>query len=106
MPSDPLVNQIFSGGTALAGFLLVFLGVLFASYESFDATQKTSVKSKYRTRATIVFLGFLASLLAASAAVLANWICPKSMIIIGVFCLATSFVFLVWAAISLLGDIS
>jgi len=105
MSSEAVVNQTFNGGASLAGMLLVFLGVLFTSYESYDAVQKATVKSKYKTRAIIVFFGFLASLIAASSALLSNWMLEELMVIVGVCALAVSFVLLIWAAVTALGDI-
>jgi hypothetical protein len=105
MSSESLINQIFGGGTSLAGLLLVFLGVLFTSYESYDAVQKATVKSKYKTRGIIVFFGFLASLIAASSALLSNWMFSELMVVTGVCALAVSFVLLIWTAVTALGDI-
>jgi hypothetical protein len=105
MSIDVVINQTFSGGTSLAGLLLVFLGILFTSYESYDAVQKASVRSKYKTRAIVVFFGFLASLIAASSSLLSNWMFQELMIIVGVCALAISFILLIWTAITALGDI-
>lgn len=105
MSTETVVNQTFNGGASLAGLLLVFLGLLFTSYESYDAVQKASVKSKYKKRIFIVFFGFLASLVAASSALLSNWILTELMIFMGVCALAVSFVLLIWAAATTLGDI-
>ena len=105
MSTEVVINQIFSGGTSLSGLLLVFLGILFTSYESYDAVQKADVKSKYKTRATIVFLGFLASLIAAYSALLSNWVFNELMVFMGVCALSISFILLICAAVTALGDI-
>lgn len=105
MSTESVVNHTFNGSASLAGLLLVFLGILFTSYESYDAVQKAAVRSRYKRRAIIVFLGFLSSLMAASSAMLSNWIFNELLVVTGVCMLAVSFILLIWTAITALGDI-
>lgn len=65
--ANNILGQLFSGGTALAGLVLVFLGSVLASYDSFEPTAKRAVRRKYRWRAWVGFAGFLCSLVAATA---------------------------------------
>ena len=67
-----LSDQLLAGGTALAGLILVFLGITLTSYEAYDAPQQGSVRYKYQRRAVIAFLGFACSLVAAASAVAAT----------------------------------
>ena len=73
MQTANLANQLLSAGTALAGFILVFLGVVFTGYESYDAPQKAAVRAKYRFRAWLAFGGFACALCAAASGIVANW---------------------------------
>jgi hypothetical protein len=106
MQTDPLVGQLITGGTALAGFALVFLGILYTSYESFDSTQQTSVSAKYRKRAFLVFFGFLAALVGALAGFVASSGIGGPFRAIGIWSLVAYFAFIIWAAVILMGDFS
>jgi hypothetical protein len=63
-----VLGQLFAGGAALAGLVLVFLGSIITAYDAYETTDKPAVKGKYQRRAWIAFAGFLASLISAGAA--------------------------------------
>lgn len=96
-----LINQLFSGGTALAGLILVFLGSIFASYESYDAQAKASVRDKYRKRAQIAFGGFIAALISAAT----NWFSFKFIIYVSSTALGLSFLLLIIVAAIIVQEI-
>lgn len=74
--ADKILELIFSGGTALAGLILVFLGALITSFESRINPAEATVK-KYKKRACIALSGFFASLLSAVLAMGTYW-CPSA----------------------------
>ena len=74
------MGLVFTGGTALAGLILVFLGGIFTAFDAYDATQQKSVRSKYRTRAYTALAGFVASLVAAILVIPAHWIAPACLL--------------------------
>lgn len=80
MTEDRLSDLLFSGGTALAGLILVFLGQVVASFESFEAVDRSAVREKHQRRAWLGFSGFAAALLAAVTGLLASVtpVCSKS----------------------------
>ena len=53
-----IANLLFTGGTALAGLVLVFLGMIINAFESYDSTQKSAVVSRYKKRAHWSLSGF------------------------------------------------
>ncbi len=55
-----LTDILFTGGTALAGLILVFIGTIITGYDSFDKVDKKAVHGKYKIRAYIALAGFLA----------------------------------------------
>ncbi len=73
METSGLVSLLFSGGTALAGLILVFLGGILNTYELFDAQQRPAVRKKYRRRAMLCYAGFLCALLSALSALGLFW---------------------------------
>jgi len=62
-----VLSQLFAGGTALAGLVLVFLGGILTSFDAYPTEDKPAVIRKYRARGIIAFSGFLASLVSAGA---------------------------------------
>lgn len=71
--TDSVINQLFSGGTALAGLILVFLGGVLAAFEAYPTGDKNAVRTKYRRRAWLSLSGFATALIAAICAFVANW---------------------------------
>jgi hypothetical protein len=68
-----VAGDIAAAATALSGLLLVFLGAIANSFDSFEATSQRAVRKKYALRAWLVFVGFVASLIAASTAIAGKW---------------------------------
>jgi len=68
MDASGLTSLLFSGGSALSGLILIFLGGLLETYDRFDAQQKSAIRKKYRRRAVICYVGFLFSVLSALTA--------------------------------------
>ena len=97
--TDSIINQLFSGGTALAGLILVFLGGLLNSYDSYDKQAQNAVKKRYRVRAWLALLGFASSLAAAVLAFLANWYATGPLIVCSTAALGASFVLLALMAL-------
>lgn len=103
MSNESLINLIFSGGTALAGLILVFLGATLNAYDSYDADAQPVVKPKYKQRAILAFAGFLASLVSAVLAFAAGWCGNVAWLNGAMFALGISFLLLlIMAATSLM----
>ncbi len=62
---EAVLGLVFTGGTALAGLILVFLGAVFTSYDSYQPDQQTDVAAKCKRRALLSLIGFLSALEAA-----------------------------------------
>lgn len=96
--ADKILELVFSGGTALAGLLLVFLGASLASFDTYAPTEKSAVRPKYRKRAYTSLAGFFAALLAAILSLVAVD-CPCAALYYGaLIALAVSFLMASWAA--------
>ncbi|MCZ6878571.1 MAG: hypothetical protein O7G29_10570 [Acidobacteria bacterium] len=106
MDKNTLMNQLLSGGTALAGLILVFLGGIFTAYSSYGPEQQSSVRDKYKCRARMAFAGFACALASAVSAIMANWFYPSVLLHIGLAALGLSFVLVFVVAATALGDIS
>ncbi len=106
MDKNTLIGLLFSGGTALAGLILVFLGGVLSGYESYDAIAKQAVRPKYKRRAKVGLAGFVFALSSAILALVANWLLSSWFLPISIACLAASFLLVLVAAIQAVGDIS
>lgn len=106
MDKNSLIGLLFSGGTALAGLILVFLGAALSGYESYDRTAKTAVRSQYRWRGGIALAGFILAMLSALVAFAANWLPYSCLLPISAVCFTASFVVVLIVAIKAVGDIS
>ena len=67
------MEQVFSGSTALAGLILVFLGGLYASYETIEPQHRRAVRDRYVARIWFTFIGFVATLASAGLALSFSW---------------------------------
>lgn len=61
---DKVADQLPAIGITAASLTLVFLGFLFASWESFDKVGKESVRLRFRVRGWMAFAGIVFSLMA------------------------------------------
>jgi len=101
-----ILDQVFNGSTALAGLILVFLGVVLAGYESYDATEKPGVRCRYQRRGYLTFAGFLAALVSAWLAMLTNWVQSPILTYGALVTLGLAFLLLVVVAFMAVRDIS
>lgn len=99
-----ILGQLFAGGTALAGLVLVFLGGILTAYDSYETEGKSAVVATYKCRAWLAFAGFLFALLAAASGLIGLMRGPAPWLTIGVFLLGISGVLLMlMAALSVRG---
>src|SRR5262245_22897973 len=64
MPSAlGVAGEVAGAAAALSGLLLVFVGAVSATFDSFQKQEQNTVRSRYQTRAWFAFIGFVLSLL-------------------------------------------
>lgn len=68
-----VMDQVFTGSTALAGLILVFLGGIYTAYDGYDATSQRAVKDRFVFRVWLTFVGFFLALVSAGLALSFNW---------------------------------
>lgn len=72
MSNGNIAGQIYSSGTFLAALILVFLGFIMTSFESFDQAVKFAIDPKHKKRALIALIGFISSLLTTITGMVSN----------------------------------
>jgi tellurite resistance protein TehA-like permease len=63
-----IADLVFSGGTALAGLVLVYLGFLLQSFETYRPDQREELPRKIKQHTYAAMAGLIASLVAAALA--------------------------------------
>jgi protein-S-isoprenylcysteine O-methyltransferase Ste14 len=82
-----LLGQILSAGVSLGGLILVFLGFVVSSFESYDPQEKRAVRERFAVRVWLSFAGLLASVVAAAAGLIGQLSHPTVSLWVGVACL-------------------
>ena len=72
--SIELASDVVTGGTALGGLLLVYIGGVTASYGSFQKAEQGPVRAKHQTKAWLAVIGLFFALGSAAAAVVGKWL--------------------------------
>lgn len=65
-------GDIIAAGTALSGLMLVYVGAQLANFDSYTASEKSSVKKKFQVRIGLSGIGSIIGLLAALFALFAK----------------------------------
>jgi hypothetical protein len=98
-------GDIAAAATALSGLLLVFLGSIAASYDSFDAESKPFVRARYKGRAIRAAVGFFATLVAVVTAIIGKWLANECLVVLSVVALFVSLAVITRAVILIVKDI-
>lgn len=92
--------QMMIAGNTLAGLTLVFLGNIATSYQSYNADERSSVRTAYKRRAWSAFFGFISAIAAALCAFGHNWWQATCLVYVAAILLAIAVVCVVVAAIN------
>ena len=86
-----LAGDLFTGGTALAGLILVFLGGILSAYDLFPPADRSFVRRRYRINGALALGGFFSALVAAILALAAKWCVLPSLLLSAAVALASAF---------------
>ncbi|MER8555178.1 hypothetical protein NKH37_23860 [Mesorhizobium sp. M1217] len=103
MPSAlPVMGEVAGSATALAGLILVFLGAISTSFDSYAKPERASVLTRYQRRVWFAFVGFTLALASAFMALVAKWLTIECAAIASLVLL---FVALIWVLFVALSDV-
>jgi hypothetical protein len=106
MPSAlGVAGDVTGAATALAGLILVFLGAISTSFDSYQKTEQSAVRGRYQRRAWFAFIGFSLAILAALLALLAQWFSQACLALTAVALLAVAMIWTILAALSSVREI-
>jgi hypothetical protein len=67
-----ITGDLVGAGAAFSGLVLVFLGFAVSSFDSYDSTQKRSVRTRFQWRTWLAFSGLALSIASTAAALAAK----------------------------------
>ena len=100
-----MAGDVSGAGAALAGLLLIFMGSIATSFDSYQKTEQKAVLAKYRTRIRFAFEGFALSIFATLIALFSKWTQNDRLAVLALFILFATFVFVVAAALRAVLDV-
>lgn len=106
MDGTAVSQEVVGAATALAGLILIYIGVLVSSYGSYQAQEQRAVRTKFQVRAWIAFVGFSLAILSAVLGVLGKWLGSVCTGNASVIVLLAAFVWTVFAAVQTIREIS
>jgi len=65
-------GEVVASGTALAGLMLIYIGIQVTNYGSYTATERKTVKPKFLLRASLAAIGVASALIAAALGLIAK----------------------------------
>jgi lysylphosphatidylglycerol synthetase-like protein (DUF2156 family) len=93
-------GDVAAAATALAGLMLVFIGFVATSFESYQKQEQQTVRARFQFRVWIAFVGFVLSLLSAALALSAKGFQIECMATSAYAMLLLAFVFAFLGALS------
>lgn len=100
MPSAiGIAGDVAGAATALAGLILVFLGAISTSFDSYQKGEQGTVRSRYQRRAWFAFVGFVLALLSALSALSGQWLNQQCLALAGLALLAVAMIWVLLAAL-------
>ncbi len=87
-----VASTVTGAGTALAGLVLVYIGMLVNAFQGYEKAAQRTVKARFLVRAWVGFVGFLFAIVAAAVAVSAAWLSNECAADFSVILLGLGFV--------------
>jgi uncharacterized membrane protein len=100
------ISQEVTGvGGALAGLILVYIGIVVNSYGTYRAEEQRSVKGRLQTRAWLAFVGVTLALLATAVMVIGKWLKNDCAANVSVFVLLAAIAWTIFVAVATVREI-
>lgn len=100
------VSQEVTGvGGALAGLILVYIGMVVTTYGGYRAEEQRAVKGKLQMRAWLAFVGVALALLATAVMVIGKWLKNDCAANASVFILLAAILWTVFVAVASVREI-
>jgi tellurite resistance protein TehA-like permease len=91
-------GDVIAAAATLAGLILVFLGAISTSYDSYDALLRTrTLRARFQRRGWFAFVGFALALSATLLALLGKWFQCNAAVLAAIICFVVA---LIWALVA------
>lgn len=94
-----LGGDISAAAAALAGLLLVYIGAISTSFDSYQKQEQASVRGRYQRRAWFAFIGFVLAILSVAFALLGKWLHQDCFGFAALICLGGALIWCVFTAL-------
>lgn len=106
MDGIAVAGEVVTAGTALAGFILIYIGSLVTSFSARQpGGERNAVRIAFLARAWIAFVGFFLALLAAALAIISKWISSPCAGNVATWVLLAAFVWAIFATVQAIREI-
>ncbi len=99
-----VAGDVAAAGSALAGLILVYMGAVAASFDSFEPQERKTVGPRHRGRAWFAFVGLILCLGSVGLALFAKWLAIECMAASALFILAIALAWVVGTALMTVRD--
>lgn len=106
MDGAAVSSEVVGSGAALAGLILVYIGMQVTTFSSYQAQEQKAVKLKLLGRAWVAFVGLFLALGAAALAVVGKWMPNACVSNLSVWILLAAFAWTAFTAIRTIHEIS
>ena len=106
MDGTTVSQEVVGAATALAGLILIYIGVLVSSYGSYQPQEQKAVRGKIQGRAWLAFAGFSLAILSAVLGLLGKWLSSPCTGNASVVVLLAAFAWTVFATVQTIREIS
>lgn len=93
-------GEIVTAGTALAGLMLIYIGIQVTNYGGYTATERKTVRPKFQLRASLAAIGVVLALLAAASGLVAKALDNRCLAILAVSIAVVAFIWTIIVAIA------
>lgn len=85
-----MADALAGAATATAGLVLVFLGAISTSLDSYEAKEKRAAFKRFRGRSLLSFAGLILAISSAVLALIAKWGSQSPLAVASFVCLAAA----------------
>ena len=94
-----IAGEVSGAAAALAGLILVFLGSISTSFDSYQKAEQSAVRGRYQKRAWFAFIGFVFALLSSALALVGKWGNYECLGLVAIVLLMVALVWVLLAAL-------
>lgn len=92
-------GEVTTAGTALAGFVLIYIGSVVAAFDRYQPQEQKTVKPRLIARAWLAFVGFVLASFSAALSIIGKWLGDCCSANVAVWFLLAAFL---WSALTVI----